>query len=415
MDKRSPASRFLSGQIIDSGHRTDLLRELNSLEVSSNCWLPDNMMQAVMTDVPLATALGIRYSYVPLFGRCRLESFGVPGSAAELHLTRFRPLGKIILAINGSAVRTVEDVTGCFRFHLERKQGLDSLTLLLVTMGLGENGPDKVDISPHDHAQCHSIFSIDATSLTTPSDAPFIAHIHRTKGGGTSLTIGMSPNTQISESVAVVATVTAFDTSRFSIVGSITGSFDAYLVTPKHWGVTMKSPFKREWLDGMFKHLLNSCLQYGTYGLPQVPPSNVVVLPTVLALRNKLDAQNRLGERKVRMCANGSKQIQGLDYDKSYAPAILGTTLRVQLALSVMLRLPLWHMDVSNAFQSTPAPVIKGKHIWLRCFPEYLFWLKEKHPDLWKQMDEKARNLPAHLLALEMFKMVQGRVDASRK
>jgi hypothetical protein len=115
------------------------------------------------------------------------------------------------------------------------------------------------------------------------------------------------------------------------------------------------------------------------------------------------------------MCANGSKQIQGLDYDESYAPAILGTTLRVQIALSVMLGLPLWHMDVSNAFQSTPAPVVKGKRIWLKCFPEYLMWLKEKHPALWKQVDKKAAALPAHLLALEMFKMVQGRVDASRK
>jgi hypothetical protein len=115
------------------------------------------------------------------------------------------------------------------------------------------------------------------------------------------------------------------------------------------------------------------------------------------------------------MCANGSKQIQGLDYDESYAPAILGTTLRVQIALSVMLGLLLWHMDVYNAFQSTPAPVVEGgKRIGLRCFPEYLMWLKEKHPALWKQVDKKAATLPAHLLALEMFKMVQGCVDALR-
>jgi hypothetical protein len=115
------------------------------------------------------------------------------------------------------------------------------------------------------------------------------------------------------------------------------------------------------------------------------------------------------------MCANGSKQIQGLDYDESYAPAVLGTTLHIQIALSVMLGLPLWHMDISNAFQSTPAPVVEGKRIWLRYFPEYLIWLKEKHPNLWKQVNEQAKTQPAHLLALEMFKMVQGRIDTSRK
>jgi hypothetical protein len=92
----------------------------------------------------------------------------------------------------------------------------------------------------------------------------------------------------------------------------------------------MKSPFKHKWLDGVFKHL-DGCLQYGTYGLPQhqVPPADVVALPAFLALRNKLDSQNRLDKRKVRMCADGSKQIQGLDYDKSYAPAILGPTLQI--------------------------------------------------------------------------------------
>jgi hypothetical protein len=78
-----------------------------------------------------------------------------------------------------------------------------------------------------------------------------------------------------------------------------------------------------------------------------------------------------------------------------------------------MLGLPMWHMDVSNAFQSAPAPLVEGKRIWLRCFPECLMWLKERHPDSWKQVNALVQQQPARMLALEMFKMVQGRVDAS--
>lgn len=67
------------------------------------------------------------------------------------------------------------------------------------------------------------------------------------------------------------------------MVGSIAGSIDAYLVTLKYWGIAMESPFKRKWLDGLFKDL-DGCHQYSTYGLPQTAPVNMVILPCVLAL-----------------------------------------------------------------------------------------------------------------------------------
>jgi hypothetical protein len=146
-------------------------------------------------------------------------------------------------------------------------------------MGIRGNGANKVDLAPHDHAQLRSIFSIDATSLssTASTPAPFLATMHRPEGDG-QLSGCSNPNSSLpTTTVAIVATIEAFDTSRFSIVGSIAGSTDAYLVTPKHWGLAMKSPFKREWLDGLFKHL-DGCLQYGTYGLPQIPPTNVMVV-----------------------------------------------------------------------------------------------------------------------------------------
>jgi hypothetical protein len=189
MEKRSPASRFLSGQIVDSGHPAEILSELDSLEVSSARWLPENMIQAVMAAVPLATQLGNSYSYIPLFGRCRIAGLA-PGSAAELHLSCFHPIGKFLLAINGTSVQTVEEVAGCFHFHLDRTQGLDSLTLLLVSMGVGKNGKDGIDLAPHDHAQLHSVFSV-ACHSTIPS-APFLTNLHGDKGGGSSSSLNDS-------------------------------------------------------------------------------------------------------------------------------------------------------------------------------------------------------------------------------
>ena len=87
----------------------------------------------------------------------------------------------------------------------------------------------------------------------------------------------------------------------------------------------MKSPYKAKWLTSLFNHL-DSCLTYGTYGtygLPGFPPSGVTVLPGVLALRNKMNELGQLEKRQVRWCMNGSMQIQGLDYEESYAPTVM--------------------------------------------------------------------------------------------
>jgi hypothetical protein len=61
MEKHSPVSHFLSGQIVDTGHHGEILRKIDFLEVSSNCWLPGSKLQAVMHVVPLVTWLGIMY------------------------------------------------------------------------------------------------------------------------------------------------------------------------------------------------------------------------------------------------------------------------------------------------------------------------------------------------------------------
>ena len=87
---------------------------------------------------------------------------------------------------------------------------------------------------------------------------------------------------------------------------------------------------------------------------PIVPPGDATVLDSVVAIKHKLDEMNRLLERKVRLCANGSQQVAGLNFDKSYAPAILASSLCMLCSVACWLRVTLWHVDVSNAFQSTP-------------------------------------------------------------
>jgi hypothetical protein len=196
MDQRNPASCFLSGQVIDTGHRATIIRELEPLEVTSDCWLPNNMVQLTIPATPLTDRIGIVYWYVPLFGRCRVENL-VPDSLAALYLTRYHPKGQFILEINGSPVRTVDEVAQSFRFHIDRSQDLQPLTILLVTMGPGENGPDEVALSAVDRGQLRSVYSVQTPLpedqqprpvvplIFDPGGAsftPFVASVLQTKG-----------------------------------------------------------------------------------------------------------------------------------------------------------------------------------------------------------------------------------------
>ena len=85
-----------------------------------------------------------------------------------------------------------------------------------------------------------------------------------------------------------------------------------------------------------------------------IPQVGKTILDPIMALKHKLDEFNRLEERKLRLCAHGGQQLPGIDYDESYAPAILGASMRMLVALSAWLGLRLFYADVSNAFQSTP-------------------------------------------------------------
>ena len=81
------------------------------------------------------------------------------------------------------------------------------------------------------------------------------------------------------------------------------------------------------------------------------------------------------------------------------------------MALAAWLGLSLFHADVSNAFQSTPDTT---ESTYIRCFPEYLEWVKMRHPEHYKELMNMYPDLKAHQLAMMMYKYVQGRTEASR-
>jgi hypothetical protein len=109
----------------------------------------------------------------------------------------------------------------------------------------------------------------------------------------------------------------------------------------------------------------------GTYGCPKIPPPDATVLPAVVVLKLVLNQLKQAAAHKIRICVHGGMQIQGKDFDESYAhTSILSHSLKIIVAVACCLDWLLYHFDIRNAFQSTPdTGDIHGNRSWLQSAP----------------------------------------------
>ncbi len=134
----------------------------------------------------------------------------------------------------------------------------------------------------------------------------------------------------------------------------------------------MRGPFCGKWLAALFQRLDNFHA-IGTYGPRRLPPTNVTVLPAVLVLKHVINSNKKIYERNEQMCVNGSYQVKGVDFTESFAPTISAISIKVNIGVAIHLNCELYHIDISNASQNTPAlSNSTGTWLWLRVFPEYL-------------------------------------------
>ena len=110
--------------------------------------------------------------------------------------------------------------------------------------------------------------------------------------------------------------------------------------------------------------------------IENVPPDRKV-LPVVLAPKIKVRG-DKLYEFVTRMCANGSSQEQGVDFEHSWSPTISAIALRLTLFLAAYLGLQLAILDIVNCFQHT---LLEEKDCLIIHAPYgYLRWFRHNFP-----------------------------------
>ncbi|KAI3510697.1 hypothetical protein L1887_17829 [Cichorium endivia] len=110
-------------------------------------------------------------------------------------------------------------------------------------------------------------------------------------------------------------------------------------------------------------------------------PSNHRVIGTIWVFRNKLDDMGTVVRNKARLVAKGYSQIEGLDYDETYAPVARLEAIQIFLAYAAHKNIIVHQMDVKIEFLQDPEgePV---DHKLYRGMIGSLLYLTASRPDI---------------------------------
>ena len=84
--------------------------------------------------------------------------------------------------------------------------------------------------------------------------------------------------------------------------------------------------------------------------VPRLSNSNVI--GTKWIFKNKTNELGNITRNKARLVAQGYTQVEGVDFDETFAPATRLESIRLLLSIAYLMGFKLFQMDVKNAFMN---------------------------------------------------------------
>ncbi|KAK0572825.1 hypothetical protein LWI29_037799 [Acer saccharum] len=79
-------------------------------------------------------------------------------------------------------------------------------------------------------------------------------------------------------------------------------------------------------------------------------PKDINVIDTKWVFRNKTDESGKIVRNKARLVAQGYTQVEGVDFDETFAPVARLESIRLLLSIACIKKFKLFQMDVKSAF-----------------------------------------------------------------
>ena len=176
---------------------------------------------------------------------------------------------------------------------------------------------------------------------------------------------------------------------------------------PVHVGKAISGELREHWIDTMFG-AYNKMHNTGTLSCPLLKsllPKDTKILPSKLSFEVKITDIAHFYELKTRFCANGSRQLEGIDFEVSFAPVADADSLRFMITIATSEGMIFIFIDASNAFQTNIISDPKKRH-YISIPTMYMEWIKERwhnHPIL---------KYAAKDLVMQSLRNIQGTKDA---
>ena len=97
------------------------------------------------------------------------------------------------------------------------------------------------------------------------------------------------------------------------------------------------------------KEEYNALIKNKTWDLVNLPHAKNIISCKWL-YKTKLNANNEISKFKARLVARGFSQIEGLDYNETFALVAKMPTIKLVLALASKMNWPIHQMDIKSAF-----------------------------------------------------------------
>ena len=115
-----------------------------------------------------------------------------------------------------------------------------------------------------------------------------------------------------------------------------------------------------KWVEAMHVELLQFQRNHVWTLVPR--PEGEHIIDTKWIFRNKIDEEGNVILNKVHLVAQGYSQMEGVDYDETFAPVARMKSIKILLALAFHLKFKFYQMVVKTAFLNGS---LKKMSMWL--------------------------------------------------